>query len=172
MKSKCIVLLFTFLSVLNCASLFASTGTVSFLGSITDSTCDFNGGNGDLNVDMGTISASEFTGLGTVSAKKPFALEFANCSSGVNDISVRFNGDSSGLGVVSIEPGDDSAQGVAITLMDENGNVIFLNESETKKYPVISGSANIPLYAAYYEIRDPVSPGKANGSMIFSVIYN
>lgn len=60
----------------------AADGTINFTGEIVAAGCDINGGaTPAINVDLGSVSASSFSGVGATSSPTQFTLSLSQCPS-------------------------------------------------------------------------------------------
>ncbi|VTM93058.1 major fimbrial protein StkA [Raoultella planticola] len=59
----------------------ASTGTITFNGELTDSTCnvDVNGQGADATVVLPTVSVNQLTASGETTGRTSFNMNLANC---------------------------------------------------------------------------------------------
>lgn len=84
-------------SVIGCsASAFAATdgeGQINFTGEIIDSACQVvNGLSNPLNVTLGKVSKTVFTGAGSTSTATKFDIELKNCPETVTAAAINFGG--------------------------------------------------------------------------------
>ncbi|EGQ8284302.1 hypothetical protein DBT82_RS16945 [Vibrio parahaemolyticus] len=114
------------LASLASSSVFANTGTVNFIGSITDTTCDFTAeqdGAQTNNVDLGTWSVADVTGESTTDVD--FSLVGKNTDGTVCTLT---SGKSVDVSWVPVTGSWDAyglqntgtAEGAAVKLMDKN----------------------------------------------------
>lgn len=148
----------------------AATGTVNFTGQITANTCTFNNGTSDMNVQMGTVSASDLASAGKTTGDKPFSLSFTNCSSGVNSLAVRFSGDNNTDGTLKLTNDSGVAKNVALGIYDKNNALVKVGD-DSADYSVSGGSVIIPLTAKYIATASGVTAGSANSTAVFTALY-
>ncbi|MEX9252134.1 fimbrial protein [Pseudenterobacter timonensis] len=161
------------------ASVFAASngeGQINFSGEIIDSACQVVNGLGDpLNVEMGKVSKTVFTGIGSTSTLTKFDIELKNCPETVTAASINFGGtpDSDNNSALAITPATGAATGVAIKLVDSADQPVSLF-TPTKEYPLASGTAvnELAFGAQYIQTKAAVSAGPANAVSTFTVIYN
>ena len=78
------------------ASAFAATngeGQINFTGEIIDSACQVvNGLSNPLNVQLGKVSKTVFTGAGSTSTSTKFDIKLTNCPETVTSAAINFGG--------------------------------------------------------------------------------
>jgi len=159
--------------------------TASFRGAgttIVPPTCKASAGSANIAVDLGRVSSSSFTGVGSVSPSRDFNIDL-DCGSldkvGAT-IGVRLDAvqDVSGApGVLRLAAGADSAQGVGIQLLQRQGagesQVRFAENIVLATAPVSAGRLSLPMRARYMQTQaGQVTPGKGNGVATFTIQYN
>lgn len=191
MKKLALASTFVALSSLYPMAHAASSGIISFAGSITNSTCTVNasaaGTAATIIVPMGIVSINELgTGSGTnFGSSKPITLTI-NCPNitGLSSVSAQFTPNSSGTGTNNVDSRllrtTGTAIGVGIGIIDSNNSLINLNELASSSPKALTagagttGSATINLRAAYIRAvsgsGDP-TPGTANGTLPFTLTF-
>ena len=128
-------------SVIGCsASAFAATdgeGQINFTGEIIDSACQVvNGLSNPLNVTLGKVSKTVFTGAGSTSTATKFDIELKNCPETVTAAAINFGGtpDANNNSTLALTPDADAATGVAIQLIDssEQPSVYILRQKSIR----------------------------------------
>ncbi|WP_171847081.1 fimbrial protein [Enterobacter chengduensis] len=167
-------------SVVGCsASAFAATdgeGQINFTGEIIDSACQVvNGLSNPLNVTLGKVSKTFFTGAGSTSTATKFDIELKNCPETVTTAAINFGGtpDANNNSTLALTPDADAATGVAIQLIDSSEQPVSLY-TPSKEYPLASGTAvnDLQFAARYIQTGSAVTAGPANSVSTFTVIYN
>ncbi|MBU9856919.1 fimbrial protein [Rahnella bonaserana] len=157
------------------ASAMATSGQVNFTGEIVDAGCNIvNTPSSPLNVVMGQVAKSEFTGTGSTAAPTKFTLVLTNCPATVSMAKIKFDGSSvnGDTSLLALTQESGVAQNVAIQLTDDNNTVVPLF-TETKTYMLTdTQDNNLEFIARYIATSDTVNPGPANSVANFSVIYN
>lgn len=161
------------------ASAFAATdgeGQINFTGEIIDSACQVvNGVSNPLNVELGKVSKTVFTGAGSTSTPTKFDIQLKNCPETVTTAAVNFGGtpDSDNNAMLSLTPDANAASGVAIQLLDSSNQPVNLY-SPSSQYPLVSGSTvnDLTFTARYIQTQATVTAGLANAVSTFTVIYN
>ena len=70
----------------------ADSVSVGVTGNIVASPCIFNGGNSNLNVNLGDIQATNMVTPGSSSDPVAFNLLFTNCPAGTRSVTASFTG--------------------------------------------------------------------------------
>ncbi|MFZ4215753.1 fimbrial protein [Pantoea endophytica] len=72
----------------------ATSGTISFEGSIVDATCTVDtSANITQTVNLGKQDAGDFDGVGTTVGQTPFSISLTDCNTDIDGASVTFSGD-------------------------------------------------------------------------------
>ncbi|ELY7488951.1 fimbrial protein [Cronobacter turicensis] len=175
------ILLTTTLAALACSSPLtwaASTGEgqINFTGEILDAACEvINSLSSPLAVDLGKVSKTAFTGVGSTTNITSFFLELKNCPETVTKASIKFGGnaDTDNANVLALTGGTGAASGVGIQLVDADGTPLNLYTASAD-YALQTGTAtnNLEFGARYIQTGAAVTAGTANGSSTFTVTYN
>ncbi|WPU21968.1 fimbrial protein [Cedecea neteri] len=158
----------------------ASTGTITFNGSITDATCDVSvdGTGADATVQLPVVAASELASAGQTTGRTNFTLGLSNCNLGEGDSASVAAFFQPGTTVDSatgrlIQTDAAGAENVSLQLRDgTNDSVIFAGDSSqmtTAAFKNVEAGKDIklPYSAEYY------AEGKATaGAVASSVVYN
>ena len=167
-------------SVIGCsASAFAATdgeGQINFTGEIIDYACQVvNGLSNPLNVTLGKVSKTVFTGAGSTSTATKFDIELKNCPETVTAAAINFGGtpDANNNSTLALTPDADAATGVAIQLIDSSEQPVSLY-TPSKEYSLASGTAvnDLQFAARYIQTGAAITAGPANSVSTFTVIYN
>ncbi|MEN0614291.1 fimbrial protein [Klebsiella indica] len=157
---------------------FAVDGQVKFTGAVIDAGCDVvNNMANPLEVLMGQVPKTQFTGVGSTAAEQRFAIKLENCPNTVTKASVIFSGDNVG--------GDDSklkltgagssgvASGVALQLVDGSTNATLPLYSRSTSLDIPgSGDIDLPFRVRYIQTESTVTAGTADGAANFTISYN
>lgn len=175
------ILLTTTLAALACSSSLtwaASTGEgqVNFTGEILDAACEVvNSQSSPLAVDLGSVSKTAFTGVGSTTNITSFVLQLKNCPETVKTAAIKFGGnaDLDNVNVLALTGGTGAASGVGIQLVDADGTPLSLYTASAD-YTLETGTAtnSLEFGARYIQTAAAVTAGTANGSSTFTVTYN
>lgn len=151
----------------------AADGTIEFTGSIISPPCTLDSANTNINVPLGVYTTDALAGKDTETTAQDFNIALTDCSTDKFDaVQTRFNftPDSSDSKYIAIT-GSDSASGVAIKLMEQDGSLIKPN-SESKAVPLPAGQAlNLSYKASYISTAETVTEGSANANGTFELMY-
>lgn len=155
------------------SSVYAADGTINFTGEITDSACIVDSTSQNLQVPLGKIAATSFNGQGTYSAATNFTLKLKDCPL-ANTATVKFDGTSvaGDNSVLALTPG--GATGVGIELSDATQTVVNLF-TNSAPYTLTAGAGSetdLNFTARYKALSTSITPGVANASVQFSIVYN
>jgi type 1 fimbria pilin len=135
------------------------------------------------NVELGSIPATKFTGIGTVSELKPFAINLI-CSGGDENVDAKLyvtltdNTNPSNTSNTLSLTSDSQAKGVGIQVFKDSTQLGFGPDSaavgnKNQWYAGTTGNGffSIPLQARYVQTSQTVTPGPAKGRMTFTISY-
>lgn len=164
-------------------SVFATTGTISFEGKITSSTCPIeivNPGDGSVGnlVRMVEVDTSRFQSANQDLGGKPFSLRLtpgAGCGLATppdaNTATVTFKGTADG-DHYAIRISEDPAKNVAIVIKDKTGSPVKNGEASAV-YDLSSTDPTDMQFTAFYRSTAlPVTPGTASADIAFIVKIN
>ena len=157
-------------------SAFAADGQVNFTGEIIDAACQVvNSPSNPLDVVLGKVAKTAFTGTGSTAAATKFTLKLTNCPATVSTASVKFDGTSvnGDTTLLALTQESGVATGVGIQLSDASNTVLPLYTA-SMAYPLQSGSVtnNLDFVARYIATAATVTAGPANSMASFTVNYN
>ncbi|HEY2451831.1 MAG TPA: fimbrial protein [Scandinavium sp.] len=174
MKKLNIVISLITASAITTFSAFSDDGKINFIGSITDSACTVvNNVSNPLNVTLGSVSSTAFSGAGSTAAPTKFTISLTDCPINATTASVKFDGtaDSNVSSILALTNEAGVAQGVGIQLVD-NQNVVVPLHTASSDYPLVEGDNSLDFVARYYATAATVSAGPANATSNFTIIYN
>ena len=177
MKKNLIAVAVLATSVFGVASSMAAVGQVNFTGEIIETPCvPVNTPANPLEVKLGTVSKTEFTGAGSTAAATKFTLQLKDCPATVSSATIKFDGTSvSGdNSVLALTQVSGVATGVGIQLSDDSNTVLPLYTA-SKAYPLLPGVGvvnDLDFVARYIATAATVTAGPANSMASFSVVYN
>ncbi|VEA70059.1 S-fimbrial protein subunit SfaG precursor [Serratia rubidaea] len=127
-----------------------------------------------INVPLGVVPSRNFTGVGDIAQPTDFNISL-RCSADTR-VSVRFDGtaDSSGAaGVIALDPpsSGSAAEGVGIQLI-YNDLPVRLGSDLYVLTPSSNGDVDVPFTAQYYQTRESVNGGPADGTVTFTMSYD
>lgn len=153
----------------------ASNGQVNITGNIVSNTCEISVDDRNKTVDMGSVSAKQFTKGSTTALPKAFTLSLVNCGPTAEGMTVGFQGaeDAFRHDLLALDNDGTSATGMGIAILDGNQAPVPVN-TRTSTYSVQPNANLIVLrfYAQYTANGDEVRAGKANATATFDFIYD
>lgn len=163
----------------------ASTGTITFNGELTDTTCDVdvNGQGADATVTLPTVSVNQLTAAGNVTGRTSFNMNLTNCvigtEGGHSKVAAFFQpGNTVDLGTGRLKNmSTDGATLVDLQLLDASGNYSAINVGNTDQVQDTSyvdiaadGTALLP-YAVEYYANGQTTPGVVTSSVVYNLMY-
>lgn len=156
------------------ASALANDGTINFTGEVIDTACTVDiGANNTMEVALGKVAKSAFTGVDSTASATEFDLKLKDCPAEVTSAVVKFDGlnyegDNETLALTDEE---GVATGVGIQLKDASQTLVPLFAASSK-YDLVTGENTLPFYASYVQKEADVTAGKANSTVQFTLNYN
>lgn len=141
------------IALLAAPAAYAADGTITFTGNVTAVTCTINGGNGDFNVVLPTVSAASLAAPGAVAGRTPFKIEVSGCTPDTGKISAFFEADAqvNSQGRLDIDAG--GAKNVQVALLNDSHDLIKVGaaavDQNSQKVNLSSGAATLNYYAQY-----------------------
>ncbi|HIE9359426.1 TPA: fimbrial protein [Klebsiella quasipneumoniae subsp. similipneumoniae] len=159
----------------------ADTGTITFTGAVTDTTCNVDiGGAGEVgNVSLPTVSAASLGTKTSVSGKTQFNITLSECAGASNSAKAFFE---AGATVDSatgrlINTDTTGAKFVSLQLLDgSTDSVINVGDysqisNNTGYVDVSTGTATLPYFVQYYAEDAGVSAGAVESQVTYSISY-
>lgn len=126
--------------------------------------------NPSINVDMGSINKSVFSGVGSTAGGEEFTISM-NCDSDIKP-AVTFSGVTLNNGnVLSLNNynSDTTAQGVGIQISHNSNQISF--DSPLSLGTSLQGVNNFKFNAKYIQTNDKITGGKADATASFTITY-
>lgn len=156
-------------------SAFAADGQINFTGDIIDTACVVtNDPANPLSVTLGNVSSTSFSAVGDTAASTKFDLLLTGCPDTVSaSASVKFDGtpDTNNNDVLQLTQGVGVATGVGVQLADDIGTTVPLFTA-SKPYALQTGDNTLSFMARYISTAAAVTPGAADATAQFTIIYN
>lgn len=159
---------------------FASTGTITFTGSITNVTCTVDGGapgNGpDFTVNIGAVNAADFANVGDTSGNTGYRIYIGKtgettCTDGTK-VWATYDTGSTVDPVTGALKTSGAAAGVQIRLFDKNGKPIDIwSDGQDGVKETVAGNQAVLAYSASYQRTGNISAGDANSSVTYTVRF-
>lgn len=174
MKKQTLMALTLAATTLIGTSAFAADGTITFTGEIKDATCDISTNSGTTAVVIPSLAKANLASNGAVGPNKNFSIELsgAGCSGTNSKVQVAFESVSGSIdpvtGLLVNATGAGASTGVALELVDKDGNTIPLNLASYRTLEEDISTANtatIPLSIRYKATSDTVVEGTVSTSV-------
>ncbi|RDL27144.1 fimbrial protein [Serratia fonticola] len=158
----------------------ASTGTITFNGELTASTCDVivEGQAADATVVLPTISTNQLDAATKTAGETAFVMALNNCSGNLQTASAFFEAGASVDAVTGrLKNLTGGATNVSLQLLDVSSasRAVIQAGNQNQKtgttyVNVSAGSANLP-YAVRYYAEGATTPGTVVSNVVYSIQY-
>lgn len=157
----------------------ASTGTITFNGKLTATTCDANVDNqgSDATITLPTIGTNQLTAAGNTAGRTGFNIALTNCAGSLSNAAAFFEaGSTVDLSTGRLKNVGGDATNVSLQLREATGTESVIKAGSTTQlsssfYDISSGSANLPYSVEYYA-DGATTAGAVNSSVVYSIQYN
>ena len=183
MKSLKVCLFFTLNTIIYQAS--ATDGAISFHGSIITQACELNNGE-DVDVQLGTYSAAQFTAIGEKSPSIPFTLPLTNCPVAAKEgdpvphfrlwLETETVPGHDDLAKLGNDFGDTMADGVGVKIIDATSKKAMPYNTlppDDMVYQSTAATMNVNLLAYYVSYKEPkdITSGAADARVNVTLDY-
>ncbi|MCR3970916.1 type 1 fimbrial protein [Aeromonas veronii] len=161
----------------------ASSGTITFNGEITGSTCDvsIDGGAADATVTLPTVADTALAAAGSTTGKTNFIMSLTNCAAAGN-VAAFFQAGATVENTTGrlkqMATGTTAATNVSLQLSDGfTDKPIFVGNSSQisgNHFEAMSGDPSEEIRLAYeveYYAEDAVTPGLVNSQVVYNLQY-
>lgn len=153
------------------SSLFAADTNINITGRVVAQPCIVNGGNLNLDVDLGDIPANLLQAPSSSSVEMPFSLDLTNCPAGTSSVVARFSGTSDPAAGINYYKNTGTATNVAVALIQAStGNLKGTGTTITQS--VQSGSVSYALKAKAYSSAGNATSGTISATVVAAMTYN
>lgn len=150
----------------------ADSVNVNVSGNIIASPCLFNGGNDNLNIDLGDIQATNMLTAGSSSDPVAFNLLFTECPAGTRSVTVTFSGTPDPVAGADYYMNSGTATNVAVAMTEESNGVLKGTGSSISKHIAADRTATIAMKAAVKSVSGRATPGTINTVVLLTLQYN
>lgn len=174
-------------SLMSVGAYAASTGTITFTGELTDTTCevDINGQGSDANIILPTVGVNELVQAGDITGRTSFNMNLSNCVIGAdnakNKVATYFQPgstvDLSTGRLINQSPSTATATNVELQLLDPSNSYAVINIGNTDQIANTAfteikadGTAFLPYAVEYYAIGQ-TTPGPVTSSVVYNLMY-
>lgn len=152
-------------------SIYSADTNINITGRVVAQPCIVNGGNTNLDVDLGDIPANLLQTPASSSTEKPFTLELTNCPAGTSSVVARFSGTSDPVAGINYYKNNGTATNVAVALIQAStGNL--KGSGTTISQNVQSGAVTIALKAKAYSSAGNATSGTISATVVATMTYN
>lgn len=160
----------------------ASTGTITFNGELTATTCDVivDGQAADATVTLPTIGTNQLTAATQTAGRTGFNMALSNCAGTLKTVSAFFEaGSSVDLVTGHLKNMGGTASNVSLQLRDGSSSTQAVIEAGNQNqrlntiyvpYDLTAGTANLP-YAVEYYADGATTPGTVLSNVVYSIQY-
>lgn len=144
------------------------SGGVTF----TASTCNVSTGSQNLVVTLPPVLANSLTSAGTTAGTTPFSINLTGCTSKLNvSATLNTNNSYTGTGVIAPTAGSGYASNVGIRLLQSDGATPVTFGTAFSVGSTSGTSFTFNLFAQYYQIAKPVTPGQVQATATYTLTY-
>ncbi len=158
----------------------ASTGTVTFNGEITDTTCEVNvnGTGKDTVVTLPTVPNNALEKAGDTAGNVSFIFELSQCSNDTSKKALAFFEAGATVNaitgrLINVESG--GAENVELQILDQKNAAVKVGDSSQRAGANVevssAGNAQLP-YSVQYYATDAAKPGKVSSSVVYTMDYS
>ncbi|WP_392553290.1 fimbrial protein [Orbus wheelerorum] len=170
MKNKLLIVIISFLSF--SSEVFASDGTINFTGQITDTACSVSVANQIQSVSLGTVSVKAFSAAGDTASATKFTIKLSGCPKSATNASVSFDGAATTDNrILALNTGDGVATNVGIGIYENDSSTLIGLQNHSKMQTLKEGDNELAYIAKYYAVAASVTPGAANATTTYTLIY-
>ncbi|MDZ7555953.1 fimbrial protein [Cronobacter sakazakii] len=165
----------------------ASTGTITFEGELTATSCDVNvdGQGSDATITLPTMGINQLDAAGKTAGRTNFVMDLTNCAGTLKTVAAYFEAGASvdpvtgrlkntidsttggGASKVSLQLRDGSSTSYDVI---KAGDASQSTKTTFVTYDATEGTATLP-YAVEYYAEDATTAGKVNSSVVYSLMY-
>jgi len=144
------------------------SGGVTF----TASTCSVSTGSQNMMVTLPPVTASSFSSAGTTTGTTPFSITLTGCTRNLNvSATLNTNTPYASNGVIAPATGSGNAGNVGIQLLQSNNATPVTFGTAFPVGTTSGANFTFNLYAQYYQIASPVTPGTVQATATYTLTY-
>ncbi|WP_145508293.1 fimbrial protein [Yersinia alsatica] len=158
-------------------SAFATDGTITINGQITDTTCgvSVNNGTKDGTVNLPTISASALSTINSVAGTTPFNIVLSGCTgASMTNAYAYFEPGSTVDTATGRLNSNGTSTGVQVRLLNKNSAPIVVGGTGQSSVveDIAGGGATLTYYAQYYANNATVGSGTVTTQVDYTIVYD
>lgn len=150
----------------------ADSVNVSVTGNIVASPCVFNGGNTNLDVNLGNIQATNMVTPGSLSDPVAFNLLFTLCPVGTRSVTATFSGTPDPVAGIDYYKNSGTAENVAIAMTEMGSDVLMGTGSSITQNIAADRTVTLPMQARVKSAAGGATPGTISTVVILTMQYN
>ena len=168
LQFKCGLILLIF-----CGHVFsADSVNLGVTGNIIASPCIFNGGSGNLDINLGNIQATNMATPGSLSDPVPFNLLFTQCPAGTRSVTVAFTGNPDPIAGADYYMNSGSATNVAVAMREAATGTLKGTGSSITQNIAADRTATMAMQAAVKSVSGGATPGSISAVVVMTMQYN
>ena len=160
------------LMLLSWEVLSADSVSVGVTGNIVASPCIFNGGNTQLDINLGNIEATNMATPGSSSDPVPFTLSFTQCPVGTRSVMVSFTGTPDPVAGADYYMNSGSATNVAVAMREAGTGTLKGTGSSITQNIAADRTATMAMQAAVKSVSGGATPGSISAVVVMTMQYN
>lgn len=160
------------LMLLSWEVLSADSVSVGVTGNIVASPCIFNGGNTQLDINLGNIEATNMATPGSSSDPVPFTLSFTQCPVGTRSVMVSFTGTPDPVAGADYYMNSGSATNVAVAMREAATGTLKGTGSSIMQNIAAGRTATMAMQAAVKSVSGGATPGSISAVVVMTMQYN
>lgn len=150
----------------------ADSVNVSVTGNIVASPCIFNGGNNNLDINLGNIQASNMATPGSSSDPVAFNLLFTQCPAGTRSVTVSFTGNPDPVAGADYYMNSGSATNVAIAMSEAATGAMKGTGTSITQAISADRTATMAMLASVRSSTGGATPGSISAVVVMTMQYN
>ncbi|HDS9458504.1 TPA: type 1 fimbrial protein [Enterobacter asburiae] len=160
------------LMLLSWEVLSADSVSVGVTGNIVASPCIFNGGNTQLDINLGNTEATNMATPGSSSDPVPFTLSFTQCPVGTRSVTVSFTGTPDPVAGADYYMNSGSATNVAVAMREADTGTLKGTGSSITQTIAADRTATMAMQAAVESVSGGATPGSISAVVVMTMQYN
>lgn len=160
------------LMLLSWEVLSADSVSVGVTGNIVASPCIFNGGNTQLDINLGNIEATNMATPGSSSDPVPFTLSFTQCPVGTRSVMVSFTGTPDPVAGADYYMNSGSATNVAVAMREAATGTLKGTGYSITQNIAADRTATMAMQAAVKSVSGGATPGSISAVVVMTMQYN
>lgn len=150
----------------------ADSVSVGVTGNIVASPCIFNGGNSNLDVNLGDIQAKNMVTPGSSSDPVAFNLLFTNCPAGTRNVTASFSGIPDPVAGPDYYMNSGTASNVAVAMSEAGSGALKGTGSSIMGNIAADRTATLAMQASVKSMSGGATPGSVSAVVVMTLQYN